>query len=193
MTKFEKLKRLTKNIAVLWQDVQGIASVKVAKKLENAKLNWTVELTECLHIWLEKGVSMSDGELILARTNLGTLVESWLKFFYCVHYDDYLKNHLKHKNKIIEPNKMTLENLKKFSIGPLFNDTSDNIYLWIDKIQKQRNTIHAFNFNNIGTSQEFIDDVDCLFDFVEKIWFQLPDIEGTLDAFPAGYEPRTYF
>lgn len=190
MTKFKKLKIRTKNTVLLWQNVQGIASAKVAEKLENAMLNWTVELTDCLHIWLEKGISMSDGELILARTNLGTLVESWLKFFYCVHYDDYLKNPLKYKNKnkIIEPNEMTLEKLKNFSIGPLFSDTSDNIYLWIDKIQKQRNAIHAFNFKNIGTPQEFINDIDYLFDFVEKISLQLPDIEGTLDVLPAGYE-----
>ena len=112
MTKFEKLQINTKNTALLWQDVQGIASVEVTEKLKNAMLDWTVELTDCLHIWLEKGMSMSNGELILARANLGTLVESWLKFFYCVHYDDYLKNPQKNKNKIIEPNKMTLESKK---------------------------------------------------------------------------------
>ncbi|MCB8566292.1 hypothetical protein [Fusobacterium ulcerans] len=188
MTKFEKLQINTKNTALLWQDVQGIASVEAAGKLKNAMLDWTVELTDCLHIWLEKGTSMSDGELILARVNLGTLVESWLKFFYCVHYDDYLKNPQKNKNTIIEPNDMTLENLKKFSIGPLFDSKLDNTYIWINKIQKQRNAIHAFNLKDIGTPQEFIDDVSLLSDFVDKILLQLPDIEGTLEYLPGGYE-----
>ena len=88
---------------------------------------------------------------------------------------------------------MTLESLKNYSIGPLFDSKSDKTYLWIDKIQGQRNAIHAFNLKNIGTPQEFIDDIDYFCDFVNKILLQLPDIEGTLEALPAGYEFIPYF
>lgn len=188
MTKFKKLQINTKNAEILWKETEGIAPSNVTQKLEKAMLNWTVELTECLSIWLEKGLSMSDGELILARVNLGTIVESWFKLFYCVHYNDYLKKPQKNKNKIIEPNNMTLETLKKFSIGPLFDSELDNTYIWIDKIQKQRNAIHAFNLKEIGTPQEFIDDVNLLSDFVDKIVLQLPDLEEALGYLPEGYE-----
>ena len=49
------------------------------------------ELTDTLKIWIDKGSTMTEGELILARTNMGALVESWIKFFYCVYYEDYMK------------------------------------------------------------------------------------------------------
>jgi len=55
-------------------------------------LDWMSQLTQCLSIWIDKGLDMTDGELILARTNLGSIVECWLKFFYYVYYDDYQKN-----------------------------------------------------------------------------------------------------
>ncbi len=45
-------------------------------------LEWQSELTITLKIWIDKGLTMSTGELILARANLGAVVESWLKFFY---------------------------------------------------------------------------------------------------------------
>ena len=34
----------------------------------------------------------SDGDLILAWANLGTLVEGQLKLFLCVYYEDYMKD-----------------------------------------------------------------------------------------------------
>ena len=75
---------------LLWKHVYGFTSVSVAQKMDAAMLDWIHEMTKCLRIWYEKGVLMSDGKLILARVNMGALVESWLKFFYCVYYDDYL-------------------------------------------------------------------------------------------------------
>ncbi len=65
-----------------WKNAYGWAPDSAAKKLDRAMLNWIIELTSCLRIWFEKGESMTEGELILARTNMGSLIESWLKFFY---------------------------------------------------------------------------------------------------------------
>lgn len=90
--KYDILKRETGNMAVLWKNSRGIAPDTVADKLDDAMLSWMVELTDTLKIWIDKGIFMTDGELILARTNMGALVESWLKFFYCVYYEDYIKN-----------------------------------------------------------------------------------------------------
>ena len=76
-------------------------------------LNWQSELTQPLEIWISKGLSMTEGELILARANLGAVVESWLKFFYCVYYDDYCNDPITNsKGKMVEPEKHPLTILK---------------------------------------------------------------------------------
>ena len=75
----------------LWKKSWGIAPPSVSGKLDKAMLDWNLELTEALSIWIDKGLTMTKGELILARVNLGNIVEFWLKFFYSVYYEDYLQ------------------------------------------------------------------------------------------------------
>jgi hypothetical protein len=55
---------------------------------------------------------MTTGELILARANLGAVVESWLKFFYSVYYEDYCKSPITKSGKMVEPEKAQFEDLK---------------------------------------------------------------------------------
>lgn len=160
----------------------------VADKMDNAMLNWITELTETLSIWIHKGIHLTDGELILAKTNLGALTECWLKFFYCVYYEDYLKNpKLNTKGVIVEPNKMSFESLKLFSVGILW-EKGDSNYLWVEKVQHQRNSIHAFNYRNIGTPKEFIDDVEKLYKFVDSLTMRLPPVEDFIETYPIGYK-----
>ena len=112
-SKFDVLKIKTNNAALIWKDVHGIAPDAAATKLDAAMLNWQSELTQTLEIWISKGLSMTEGELILARANLGAVVESWLKFFYCVYYDDYCKDPITNsKGKMVEPKKQPLTILK---------------------------------------------------------------------------------
>ena len=180
MRKFEELKKITNDTEVLWKKSRGFAPDSVADKMDAAMLHWITELTNALEIWIQKGQSLTDGELILARTNLGAITESWLKFFYCVYYEDYLKNPLKKKGTVVEPDKMSFEDLKNFGVGIMWDDNKDMRYLWVDKIQHQRNSIHAFNYRDIGTPNEFLDDVNKLFEFVKQIETQLPPIEDYL-------------
>ena len=127
-TKYEIVKKHTNNMSILWKECRGIAPDSVADKMDDAMLMWRVELTETLSIWIERGNCLTDGELILARTNMGALVESWLKFFYCAFYEDYMKNPKIERGKIIEPNKLSFEQLKEFSVGILWKDKSDSMY-----------------------------------------------------------------
>ena len=129
----------------MWKESRGVAPNSVADKMDDAMLQWMSELTDTLKIWLDKSISMIDGELILARTNMGALVESWLKFFYCVFYEDYIQNPKMMRGKMVEPNNMKFEDLKNFSTGILWNDKNSSLYLWVDKIQHYRNADHAFN------------------------------------------------
>ena len=151
----------------------GWAPDSVANKLSAARLDWLKELTDCLDIWESKFPLLTNGELLLACANLGALVEGWLKLFYCVYYEDYLRNPIKLRGQLIEPNDMSFERLKQFSRGILWAQSSDWDN-WIDKIQRKRNAIHAFNNRDIETSDEFIDDILKFDEFIDVVDCRLP-------------------
>lgn len=195
LSAYEILLRQTQNVSLIWKDVHGIAPNNAASKLDIAMLDWQNELTKTLSIWIDKGLQMTDGELILARANLGAVVESWLRFFYCVYYDDYTKNPLTTKRgKILEPEKdMRFEDLKNFSTGILWDDTKSKDYIRIDDIQHKRNAIHSFTYKDIVTPIDFLLDVDFLCEFVDKLLNHLPPIEDMLDTYPDGYIFNVYY
>ena len=192
---FDILTIQTNNTALIWKDVHGIAPDNAAKKLDIAMLDWQSELTKTLKIWIDKGLDMTVGELILARANLGAVVESWLRFFYCVFYDDYINQPMKNKKgQILEPEKdMRFEDLKKISTGILWDDEKSKDYLWVDSIQKKRNAIHSFTYKDIGTPLDFLLDVDYLCEFVDMILNHLPPVEDYIECYPAGYVLNVYF
>lgn len=194
---YEVLQIQTSNMALVWEKSRGIAPDSVADKLDSAMLIWMSELTDTLKIWIDKGSTMTDGELILARTNMGALVESWLKFFYCVYYEEYMKKPLTKKKKgktvAVEPNNMKFEDLKKFSKGILWDDDTDPLYVWVDKIQHYRNAVHAFNYRNIGNAIEFMADMEEFYKYVNYILDHLPPIEEIFPCYPAGYVMDVYF
>lgn len=192
---FDILTIQTYNTTLIWKDVHGIAPDNAAKKLDIAMLDWQSELTKTLKIWVDKGLDMTVGELILARANLGAVVESWLRFFYCVFYDDYINQPMKNKKgQILEPeNDMRFEDLKKFSTGILWDDEKSKDYLWVDSIQKKRNAIHSFTYKDIGTPLDFLLDVDYLCEFVDMILTHLPPVEDYIECYPAGYVLNVYF
>ena len=192
---FDILTIQTNNVSLLWKNVHGIAPDNAAKKLDIAMLDWQSELTKTLKIWIDKGLDMTVGELILARANLGAVVESWLRFFYCVFYDDYINQPMVNKKgKVLEPEKdMRFEDLKNFSTGILWDDDKSSEYLWVDSIQHKRNAIHSFTYKDIGTPADFLLDVDQLCEFVDMILNHLPPVEDYIECYPAGYVLNVYF
>lgn len=94
---------------------------------------------------------------------------------------------------MVEPNKMKFEDLKNFSIGILFENNQDALYLWIDKIQHYRNAVHAFNYRDIGTTAEFITDMGEYNEYVDKILNRVPSVEDYIECYPAGYISNVYF
>ena len=93
MNSYESLVIETNRIMDLWKNSRGFAPVDTAYKLEKAMLDLHFEMTKSLGIWIKKGLSMTKGELVLARVNIGAIVESWLKFFYCIYYHDYIESY----------------------------------------------------------------------------------------------------
>ena len=179
----------TDNITLLWENAATASAPKnVVIKMNAAMFGWMRDLTRTLRLWSDKGSSMTDGELILARSNLGAIVESWLKLFYCAYIDDYKKNPVSKNRKVIEPNNLSFEDLKSYSEGKLYK-AGDGWKDWIDSVQKKRNAIHSFNKRDIGNAGDYYDDLEKLYSFIEKLRMQLPPIE---EAFDDGPNPKGY-
>lgn len=120
-------------------------------------------------------------------------MESWLKLFYCAFYEDYMQNPKVDRGRIIEPNKLSFEQLKEFSVGIIGEDRTGSMYTWVDKVQHYHNAIHAFNYRDIGTAIEFMNDMDIFYDCEELILKKLPPVEDYLECYPAGYVTNSYF
>jgi len=186
--------RDTNNTTLLWKEAaqENIPPSSAAKKIDDAMLDWMRELTKTLRLWTDKGAKMTSGELILARANLGAIVESWLKFFYCAYNEDYQKQPKTTKDRkgnivTIEPNDLGFDQLKQYSRGILYQK-NDSWEQWVDSVQKKRNAIHSFNYREIGTSEEYYDDVEKLYDFMQLINDRLPPVEDYIQKYPVGYQ-----
>lgn len=182
--------RTTDNTTLIWEKAvqEAIPPRSVAQKIDEAMLDWMRELTKTLRLWTDKGGKMTSGDLILARANLGALVESWLKFFYCAYNEDYQHNPKTNKKGAIEPNDLSFDFLKQYSRGILY-ELNDDWEKWVESIQRKRNAIHSFNYREIGTSEVFYDDVEKLYEFIELITGRLPPVEDCVECYPLGYKP----
>ena len=94
---------------------------------------------------------------------------------------------------MIEPEKASFDNLKDFSTGKLWDDETSDDYIWVDSVQHQRNAIHSFRHRDIGTPQDFLDDVEYFYEFVDNVLSHLPPIEDYIEVYPAGYVMNIYF
>lgn len=180
---YDQIVELTKNTISTWSNSRGIAINEVADRMDQAQLQWLDELTVALKIWIDKGDTMTDGELILAHVNLGAVVEAWLMFFYTVFYDDYCQAPIKKKDKktgeekSVEPSDASFEQLKQFSNCKISDGTNTSDYKWIDSIQKKRNAIHAFRHRDIGTLEQFFSDFSYLYVFLQHVVDHFPPLE----------------
>jgi hypothetical protein len=152
-----------------------------AALLSGSMLDWQVSLAGCLRRWL--GCS-TDGELILAWANLGTLVEGMLKLFLCVYLSDYRSDAaatgvagLVKDGEVSNPDGLKFEQLKQYCAKcGMWKHTlkGDDWDKWIDHVQQRRNAIHSFKPRQIGTFEEWMADVRRFYDFVDEIDGRLP-------------------
>ena len=172
-----QITKLTVEMMKFWGNCNGWALPNAANLLNEAMLGWQVSLSETLRLWIHK---TSVGELILAWTNLGTLVEGQLKLFLCIYLNDYEKDpdaYLKARTqKQIEPHNLTLQQARLFIKKKGIWSKDCNWDCWIQYIQDRRNSIHAFKPCNIGigTFNEWKKDIRVYLFFLRDMKSRLP-------------------
>lgn len=163
---------LNKSLAEFWGKASGWAPTDAANLLSRSRLDWQVSLSESLGHWTGRK-KLSDGDLILAWANLGSLVEGTMKLFLSVHYDDYKKDifAIRKRGQLVDPDQLMLEHLKQFF------KTKEIFIHWnkfVELVQQRRNAVHAFRTRKIGTHSEFCKTVIQYHEFLLEIKADLP-------------------
>jgi len=172
---YKTIKLIQKEIFELvcfWKSSYGWAPIEAAELLSRSMLEWMESLANALDLWNRK---LTDGELILAWTNIGAIVECLMKLFLSIYYEDYKKDidAIKKKGLLIEPDSLNLEKLRTFFCKKIWLPNED-WNEWILFIQHRRNSIHAFKSREIGDTKELLENIQKLHRFINNISFRLP-------------------
>lgn len=157
----EKLIDLNTHARDFWSNALGWAPIEAANLLTKSRLDWQVSLSYSMKNWDNNfPIESEEGNLILAWTNLGTLVEGTMKLFLSVYLKDYLEdpdNYKKGNGKITDPDTISLGNLREYFKANIWGKQkpSSEFNDWVLLIQQRRNAIHAFRNRDIGTVAEF--------------------------------------
>ncbi len=168
-----RIQRLTSGMMSFWKSAHGWAPVEAAGILSNSMLEWQASLSASLENWL--GAS-SNGDLILAWANLGSLVEGQLKLFLSVYYRDYGADAAAirdRRGRLQDPDGCALEPLRQFFVRRIWTVGKDwNPY--VDLVQRRRNAIHAFSARDIGSFYEWKEELRRHLSFVRDVNGRLP-------------------
>jgi len=162
---------LTRCIMDFW-DGGGWASGDAAKHLDKSMLCWQTSLAVSLSKWTN---ATSEGDLILAWTNLGALVEGQLKLFLCVYYHDYASeiDGIRKRGRLIDPDESQLEDLRQFFVKRIWT-VGTNWSPYVEMVQHRRNAVHAFRHREIGTFKDWPDALRLHLSFVRDVGGSLP-------------------
>ena len=122
-----KITKKTSKLVSVWRN---FIEQEGLRKKYIIMLDWQVSLTNSLKYWLSMDTNISTGDLILARINLGMLVETWLRIFFTIYSYEYqnddfiiIKNRIEkikdRKKKRIEIKDLTFNNLITFFISKI--------------------------------------------------------------------------
>lgn len=170
----DRIVSLNDGLGQFWTEAEGWAPIEAAHLLSKSRLDWQVSLSVCLKIWLSEPLPENEnGRLILAWTNLGSLVEGTMKLFLSIFYKDYKDDveAIKKKGKLIDIDGLQLESMRQFFRKKIWGEEWD---MWILHIQQRRNAIHAYKNRNIGNFNEFFDDVRRYLEFIRYLNNRLP-------------------
>lgn len=172
---------ITRNqrIRDFWSRAHGWAPYEAADLLSKSRLDWQVGLSHTLRLWLPEPADLSqedsEGRLILAWANLGSLVEGTLKWFLSVYYSDYKVdiNAITSDGVVQDPDGAKFDRLRQFFQKVIWTP-EENYDQWILRIQQRRNALHAYKAREIGTFEELEDDVRTYLPLLECLDGRVP-------------------
>ena len=160
-----------------WGSAHGWAPMEAASLLSMARLDWQVELSRTLSLWLEpRDAATQNAVLILAWVNLGALVEGTMKWFLSVFCNDYQHDVDAIRDKlggVRTPDALMLDPLRQFFQRRVWVD-GDRWNAWVLHVQQRRNAIHSFRDRELGSQEEFIEDIATYFDFLCELDGRVP-------------------
>ena len=106
---YSDITKKTRTTLIVWKNY--IEQEKLQKN--KIMLDWQVSLTDSLEYWISLGDNISTGDLILARINIGILIETWLKIFFTIYSYDYASD----ESDIIRNYKKKKVGIKKLSLN----------------------------------------------------------------------------
>lgn len=172
---------MNNGLSNFWKGSEGWAPIEAAQLLSKSRLDWQVSLSKCLKIWLVELLLKDDsGALILAWTNLGSLVEGTMKLFLSIWYKDYEIDveAIKKRGKLISPDCLQIESMRHFFKKRIWKKEDKDWDRWIKHVQQRRNAIHAFRDRDIGDFDEFFSNVRIYLEFLRYINSRLPYPDG---------------
>lgn len=187
----DRIERLNTGLNEFWGQSAGWAPDGAAQLLSKSRLDWQVSLSGSLRHWdIKPSDSISEGDLILAWTNLGSLIEGTIKLFLSVFYEDY-QNDLDtlkktkawhtQKQKLLDPDGLMLDPLIDYcEKAELFD--KDELRL-CRLVQTRRNAIHAYKDRPIGSGAELHQAMRDYLDMLRSVNSRLPYPDDC-------YEPR---
>lgn len=177
-----RTQKLNAQLAKFWSECEGWAPIEAAGLLGKSRLDWQVSLSGALNIWIrDPANSLTPAELILAWTNLGSLIEGSIKLFLSVYYETYKADieNLKKANAFnnkkqapLPPDGLGLEKLRSYCTAR--NLLNDEDMALVQLVQKRRNAIHAFQDRPIGDGAEFQKAVRDYLQMLRNIIARLP-------------------
>lgn len=154
-----KIIELNEHTKDFWSESLGWSPIEAANLLSKSRLDWQVSLSHSMNKWDKSScVEAESGDLILAWTNLGTLVEGTIKLFLSVYLNDFMDDstYKDGKGKTQQPDTLFFDRLRQYSKEKVWKDSdSADFDEWVLFIQQRRNAIHAFRDREIGTFGEF--------------------------------------
>lgn len=146
-----------------------------ASLLKASRLDWLASLAETLAVFrdIKPTAKNQDGLLILAWANLGSLVEGAMKLFLSVFLNDYRNSVSRNRADSIfkslwdsstqqakDVDGLMFERLRVFFEKEVWKAQPKQEWSeWLQHIQDRRNAIHAYKTRDLGTFEEFFEDV----------------------------------
>lgn len=176
----ELMLKATKGLKEFWGDgyCKDWISDKAYEHLSAARLDRWLSMTYLMKEWFKESINeeLTPSFQIIGWANLGVLLECSIKLFLVVYIEAYEEDNdaPRTKSNIINPEKLTLEQLRIFFSKKQIVMKPDEWSKWILFVQNQRNAIHCFMDRNLADFKELEKNVKLYTIFLIHLYNSMP-------------------